>query len=162
MRTTRRGQAQDLEQLLELARRRRARYATYAPVFWRPADNAVDVQRPHFRGLLDNAEAGVFVALEDERVVGFLVASLVGSPPVYDPGGATCLVDDFTVAGDAQWPWAGPLLLAEAKRWAAERQAVQVVVVVGHLDGAKRDLLGGSGLLLTSEWWTAPIEKRLD
>jgi hypothetical protein len=155
-RSVRRAETKDLAELLEIVERRRDQYARYEPVFWRPAANAVDVQRLYFRDLLDEAGAAVFVAVEDERVGGFLIASIADNPPVYDPGGGTCVVDDFAVAGDEDWSWAGPLLLEQVKGWAAARQAVQMVVVTGHRDDSKRGVLERSGLSLTSEWWTGP------
>jgi hypothetical protein len=48
------------------------------------------------------------VAEVADRVQGFVIARLVPSPPVYEPGGTTCLVDDFTVADVQMWPEVGP------------------------------------------------------
>jgi hypothetical protein len=45
-----------------------------------------------------------------------------------------------------------------AVRQVARRQgAVQIVVVCGHLDDAKRSALASSGLQIASEWWVAPL-----
>ncbi len=150
------AETKDLDQLLDIAEQRRDQYARYEPMFWRPAADAVDVQRPHFRDLLEEGGVAVVVAVDDDRVAGFVIASITDSPPVYDPGGRTCVVDDFAVARDEDWSWAGPQLLQQVKGWAAARQAVQVVVVTGHRDDTKRGVLRRAGLSLTSEWWTGP------
>ena len=155
-RSVRRARLDDMDRLLELAHHRRQRYATYEPVFWRPATGALDAQRPFYGALVEDREAGVFVAVDGERIEGFVIARIVDTPPVYDPGGGTCLVDDFTVADDAQWSWAGPMLLKQVRAWAAARDAAQVVVVTGHRDEGKRELLRHAGLSLASEWWTGP------
>ena len=39
---------------------------------------------------------------------------LVPPPPVDDPGGLTCLVDDFMVESPDLWPTVGAALLARA------------------------------------------------
>lgn len=82
---------------------------------------------------------------------------IVAAPPVYDPGGPTCLIDDFAVAVPEQWPTVGVDLLGALRRTARERGAAQVVVVCGHLDGPKRTALEHSGLSIASEWWVAPL-----
>ncbi len=154
---TRPATTADLEGLVELARRRRERYAEQEPRFWRAAPDAVTVQRSYFCTLLNRDDVAVFVVDGDERVRGFLIASIGDAPAVYDPGGATCTVDDFAVDLDSSWVKAAPLLLAAVRRWAATQGAVQLIVVTGHHDQAKRDQLAEAELRLTSEWWTGPI-----
>ena len=151
------AQTADLDELVELARRRRAQYERYQPRFWRPAANAVARQSDFFRALLADEEVAVVVATEGPRLAGFAIARVTAAPPVYDPGGLTCLVDDFTVDTEADWPKAGPLLVAELQAWAATRGAVQLVVVTAHLDESKRAVLREAGLSLASEWWTGPV-----
>jgi len=51
----------------------------------------------------------------------------------------------------------GRRLLDEAVARAKERGASQVVVVCGHLDQPKREMLAACGLSIASEWWTRPI-----
>ena len=68
---------------------------------------------------------------------GFVIAALMDAPPVYDPGGLTCLIDDFVVADGRDWQTIGLALLAEANRQARERGAAQTVVVCGHQDQPK-------------------------
>ena len=152
-----RARRTDLEQLLQIAAAHRQEYATYQPQFWRPATDAVDRQRAFFASLIDKDDTFVGVAREDENVHGFAVARTVVAPPVYDPGGLTCAVDDFVVADPTEWPTAGPLLLGAVRAWGFERGATQLIVVVAHLDQPKRAFLKTAQLDIASEWWVAPI-----
>ena len=151
------ARTEDLDALLDLARRRRAQYERYQPRFWRPAADAVTRQREFFRGLLSDEQAAVVVATEGARLAGFAIGRVMPAPPVYDPGGLTCIVDDFTVDRAADWAKAGPLLVAELQAWAATQGAVQIVVVTAHLDEPKRGVLRDAGLSLASEWWTGSV-----
>jgi hypothetical protein len=147
-----------LQQLVELAAIRREQYAAYEPEFWRPAIDAEDRQRDYFAALLDEDGTLTVVARDGSTVHGFAIARLIGAPPVYDPGGLTCAVDDFAVSDDAEWPTVGPLLLDAVRSWGAAGGAAQLVVVVAHLDEAKRAALEAADLSLASEWWVAPID----
>ncbi len=86
-----------------------------------------------------------------------MIATVAPAPPVYDPGGLTCTVDDFTVADPRDWPTLGVDLLRAVGRAALERGAAQIVVVTARLDEAKRAVLAGSGLSVASEWWVRPL-----
>jgi hypothetical protein len=90
-------------------------------------------------------------------LAGFLIATLQPAPPVYAPGGLTCVIDDFCVAEARYWPKAGAALLQEAMRCARERGAAQVVVACPHRDQAKLTLLAGEGLSVASEWHVRPL-----
>ena len=92
------------------------------------------------------------VSEESGAVTGFLIAQLAGAPPVYDPGGQTCDIDDFVVA-PGRWATTGVQLLRSAIERAAERGAIQAVVVTAHLDQDKREALRLCGLSIASEWW---------
>ena len=150
----------DVATLVELAARRRVQYHVYQPRFWQPADDAVERQRQFFDALVEDEGVAVLVATGGPgNLRGFAVARTVDAPPVYAPGGPTCMVDDFTVSADAVWPEVGPLLLEAVVRWAAGRGATQLVVVTAHLDEAKRRLLRTSGLSLASEWWVGDVTR---
>jgi len=90
-------------------------------------------------------------------LVGFLIATLAAAPPVYDPGGLACIVDDFTVADSADWPTVGADLLRAIRHAASGRGAAQIVVVTAQLDEAKRATLAASGLSVASEWWVGRL-----
>jgi hypothetical protein len=144
--------AADVNAMTGLAGARREQYAEYQPVFWRPAANAEQAHRPYLARLVEDEEVITLVSEDSGRFTGFVIAAIVGAPGVYDPGGRTCQIDDFAVAAD-RWATAGPLLLRSAIELAAERGAVQAVVVTGHLDQPKRDALRSCGLSIASEWW---------
>jgi GNAT superfamily N-acetyltransferase len=151
--------AEDLDRLVELAAMRRAAYAQFQPRFWRPAADGLIHQRGYFAELLAELDALVMVAGRGGSVDGFVIARLVPSPPVYDPGGLTCLVDDFVVAEPGQWVDLGKVLLGAARDWGASRDAVQIVVVTAHLDEPKRAALLEGGLSIASEWWVGEADQ---
>lgn len=146
--------AGDIEAMVELAARRRAAYAARQPVFWREARGARTAQAIHFRALLEGGEARAFVWSDGEgRVRGFAVAEIRQAPPVYDPGGATCLVDDLCVADDTLWDTVGRDLIQAATAWAGRAGGtVQAVVACGAHDRAKARLLGSLGYAVATEW----------
>jgi GNAT superfamily N-acetyltransferase len=149
---------EDLESMLELAAQSRRDYADHQPRFWRPAPDAVSRQRPFFASLVDNEDVLTLVAVRDARLVGFVVAMTLPAPPVYEPGGPTCLVDDFAVEQAADWTTVGAALLQAVRAWAAGQGAVQVVVVTAHLDHLKRAALRTAGLTIASEWWVGEAQ----
>lgn len=92
-----------------------------------------------------------------ETLTGYLLASVVEAPPVYDPGGLTGMVDDFAVARPELWRTVGRHLLEEASTRLNARGAVQIVVVCGHHDQPKRSALRDVGLTIASEWWVGSL-----
>jgi hypothetical protein len=146
--------------MVALAAAKRTQYAAYQPQFWRIAPDAVEVQTAYFRRLLTQPEVLARVALQAGTVVGFVVARVIPAPPVYDPGGLTCMIDDFCVADDADWATVGRGLLDAVCAVAEKLGAVQAVVVCGHLDEPKRALLRAAGLTIASEWYVRPIARR--
>ena len=75
-------------------------------------------------------------------------ATLVSAPPVYDPGGPVCLVED----------WQGnEALLTEAEQTAAARGAVLVRVVCPHADQGQAERLRQRGYTVASEWYMASL-----
>ena len=94
----------------------------------------------------------------DGVVEGFIIGSLVPAPPVYDPGGLTCSVDDFVVAEKA-WRSVGEKLLGAVAAEARARGAAQMVVVSAQLDTKKRDMLSSLAYTVASEWWVKPLKK---
>ncbi len=142
----------DLVPMLDLAEARREQYAFYHPLFHRPAHGARDLQGPFFSKLMANEDFDVLVSETAGRVDGFLIGHVVPAPPVYDPGGLTCVIDDFVVAGADTWARGGRALLEEMKARARARGAVQVIVVTAPQDNPKRDMLEDAGLSVVSEW----------
>lgn len=155
----REAMAGDIEAMVELAARRRAAYARQQPVFWREAKEARAVQAAYFESILSGGEAQAFVCEDEERrVVGFAIAEIRRAPPVYDPGGPACFVDDFCVLDDLLGQTAGKALLDEATAWAREKRgAVQTVVACGAHDQAKARLLADLGYGVSTEWHVRPL-----
>jgi GNAT superfamily N-acetyltransferase len=147
----------DVAAMAALAAMRRERYARWQPVLWRPAAGAQDKHRAYLSDLVVRSEVIALVSEHAGQLGGFLIATLVPAPPVYDPGGLTCLIDDFVVVPAANWPAAGAALLRAALANAARRGAVQTVVVTGRRDQPKRQTLRSCGLDVASEWWTTPL-----
>ena len=146
------AQLADLPDILDLAEKKRSEYATYQPIFWRIAPDAREKQRPYFEQLITRENVIMLVYETEAQITGFIVAALIASPPVYDPGGATCSIDDFCVSGSL-WQTAGAALLTEVMQQALQRGAAQTVVVCGHLDQPKREMLAQSGFSIATEWY---------
>ncbi len=156
--TIRAATGEDVEAILRLADDRRRLYATYQPVFWRAADDAIARHRPHLSALVADETVITPVAVADQAVAGFAIGRLVPAPPVYDPGGVSCFVDDFAVADPADWLTVGVDLLRAVCRGARKQGAAQIVVVTGQLDEPKRAALAAGGLSVASEWWVAELD----
>ena len=147
----------DLEQMLTLADDRRREYSKYQPIFWHPAPDAISLQRSYFEGLIAEESVITLVEVSGGKLLGFVIANLVQAPTVYEPGGLTCSVDDFAVAKPGAWATTGVALLERVKQEAQQRGAVQLVVVCGHLDEAKRSVLADCQMSVASEWWVASL-----
>lgn len=148
----------DVPTMVELSDQRRQRYAQYQPVFWRPAADARERHEPFLRDLLARDNAIVRVHERGDGIIdGFILAMLVPAPPVYDPGGLTCSIDDFCLADAADWESIGRRLLDDVMAQAKVRGASQVVVVCGHLDQPKRAMLAAADLSIASEWYVRPL-----
>ena len=155
----RRASLADLDGLLGIASARRTAYAEYQPRFWRPAPDAADRQRAYFTAMLDDDKALVLTATEnDAGLHGFAIGRLVPAPPVYDPGGVSCVVDDFAVADPDEWSTIGSVLFDALRSWAASRDAAQMIVVTARLDEPKRAALRSRGLTVASEWWVGSVD----
>jgi hypothetical protein len=156
----------DVAAVAALAALRRGDYEAHQPRFWRQAHDALERHTAYLHGLVDAADflflvAGLPVAGGTGPVSGFVIARLVPAPPVYEPGGTTCLIDDFAVEREDAWATLGAVLLQDVSRAARTRGAVQVVVVCGRHDEPKRSALRAAGLVAASEWWYGSIEAEL-
>ncbi|MBV7336987.1 hypothetical protein KFU94_53920 [Chloroflexi bacterium TSY] len=108
-------------------------------------------------GELSNDLALVLVYERNDTIEGYAIALLVPAPPVYDPGGLTCLVAELAVADSNDWETRGGALLAAAGQMAQTREAIQYVVVCDHVDAPKRSSLHKFGLTIASEWYGGEI-----
>lgn len=147
----------DIASMVALSEQKRADYAQHQPLFWRKASDSAVQQTPFFEHLPGQENTIMLVAENDEHIDGFIIARIAPAPPVYDIGGLNCLIDDFCIADETAWSTVGRALLDEVSAIARERGAVQMVVVSGHHDSAKRAFLEQAGLLPASVWYTKAI-----
>jgi GNAT superfamily N-acetyltransferase len=146
----------DVPAMTALAAGRRDQYAQYQPLFWRPAAGASAKHQLYLGRLVASDNVISLVSEEAGELTGFLIATLDPAPPVYDPGGLSCDIDDFAVTKADNWTTTGVRLLRAALAEAARRGAVQAVVVTAHLHEAQREALRACGLEVASEWWVTP------
>jgi GNAT superfamily N-acetyltransferase len=140
-----------------LSEQKRAAYEAFQPVFWRKATESRAAQTPYFEELIRRDNILALVHETDGAIDAFVIAALVPAPSVYDPGGLTCMIDDFCVCEASDWEAAGRALLNRVAALAVERGAAQAVVVCGHLDQPKRAMLAAAGFGIASEWYVKPI-----
>jgi len=155
--TVRAAQAADVPAMADLAERRRVEYQRFQPTFWRKAADSRARQLPYFERLVGSEDHIALVYERAGAIAGFILGALIPAPPVYDPGGPTCLVDDFTVAAAESWELVGSAPLRAARQEARRRGAVQLVVVCAHLDRPKRAMLRSSGFSIASEWYVGDV-----
>jgi hypothetical protein len=153
----RRAEERDVPEMVALSGHKRREYAVYQPVFWREAENSDAIQKPFFAFQVAKPENIVLVCEQSGKVAGFIIAGLVPSPPVYAPGGLTCAIDDFALCDDEDWTRVGLPLLEAVAREAKSQGAVQMVVVCGHLDQPKREMLAAADYAIASEWYVQTI-----
>ena len=147
----------DISAMVDLSERFRATFEHYQPRMWRKAAGSRQAQTAYFGKLLTENPNVIALVHEAESINGLVIASLISAPPVYDPGGLTCLIDDFCVAEFDIWQSVGVTLFQAVTAAARSRGAVQVVVICPHLDEAKRAMLRGAGLSIASEWYTREL-----
>ncbi len=146
----------DVDVIADLVQEKRLQYETYQPIFWRVSPSARESHLGFLAKVLANSEHTIALVWQEptETVDGFIIATMHVAPPVYEPRGPTCMVDDYWVRGGKHWETIGQALLDEVcVRAQAKFGAVQVLVVCGHLDTAKRTMLHDNGLEIASEWY---------
>ena len=147
----------DIASVAKIADEKRHQYAHYAPTFWNPAHDAYDKHVAYLGGLLTRPNTIFLVSEASSKIDGFVIASVVDAPPVYDPGTKVCMIDDFAVAKSNDWASLGHELLDSARKQAMEKGAKLSVVVCGHLDEDKRAMLKKAGFGIASEWYVNPL-----
>lgn len=147
----------DVEQMVELIEVRRARLQAYEPVFWNRAEDAAEKTRPWFEALVQDAAVLSLAAESESLIEGFLIATETPAPPVYDPGGATWMIDDFAVAEASLWQTVGQDLIKAAKAQILERGGKQIVVVAPVKEDDQIELLKAEGLSAASIWLTQTL-----
>jgi GNAT superfamily N-acetyltransferase len=146
--------SEDVAEMVRLSGDRRRDYAQAQPIMWRSAPDGDRAQAGYFRFLLDDERAILLVAerRDGAGLAGFVHGQLISAPPVYDPGGPVCQVDDFCVDAPDDGSDTGRALLSGVMAMAKGRGAVLVNVVSGAHDDAKNALLAECGLRPASIW----------
>jgi GNAT superfamily N-acetyltransferase len=148
----RQAELSDIESMVRLSEAFRMSLTSYSPIFWRKAEASSERQATWFRVLVPLEDTIALVAEIDSELRGFIIGRLQEAPPVYEPGGPICLVDDFCVTSDSEWAIVGSKLLEAVEREARARGAVLAVVICPHLARAKGGFLAERGFEVTAEW----------
>lgn len=147
----------DIPRMVAILETKRIEYEGYSPIFWRKASDSAAKQEVYFQRLLNRTEIIALVAEAGDALSGFVIGAITPAPPVYNPGGSVCIVDDFAVADPEDWESVGATLLAAVEREAKARGAVLSVVVCAQRDQAKREMLQHAGSTVASEWHVKPL-----
>jgi hypothetical protein len=94
----RRATAADIPRMVTISEVKRVEYAGYSPVFWRKAPDSSPTHELFFQQLLTGTDIIALVAETEATLLGFVLGAVVTAPPVYNPAGPVCIVDDFAVA----------------------------------------------------------------
>lgn len=154
----RKAKSDDIPAMAHIAELRRLRYQEYEPVFWKKAINSEEIGRDFYHQIIKDQSTCMFVADGENGVTGFLIARQTQSPPVYDPGGITCVIDDFAVADPALWSDHGKVLLEHIQQYAKNNNWKQLVIVCGDQDTFKKTMLEEAGLRIASNWYTHALD----
>lgn len=143
----------DLPRIEALCEEKRVEYQGYSPLFWNKASDSSALHLEYLKRLIKHDDVFFLVVEHRGNVEGFLIAAMTSPPPVYNPGGKVCLVDDYNVASSYLWGTAGKALLVRAWEEAQQREARLLVVVCGQRDVPKRTMLQNANLEVASEWF---------
>lgn len=126
------------------------------------ASDAPDIAHQLSRGddnvpEIANEQLTVLVAEHNGAICGCLIALVAVTPPVYDPGGATCLVTEFKVVETGKQDSICNALLNEMGQIASQKDAVQHVVMCDVNDLQSQSLLTKFGMTIASEWYSGNI-----
>jgi hypothetical protein len=155
--TIRAALPEDIEAIANLAEQKRIQYEAYQPVFHRRAEAALAMHREYLKSLIHKENVLLWVALEADTVEGFIFASVVASPVVYNPGGKVCFVDDFVISKAGLWPTMGKALLEAVTTELQKSGVVLGNVVCGPKDTPKRLMLGSMGYSVATEWFVKAL-----
>lgn len=109
-------------------------------------------------GEMGRANAIVLVCEQADKLLGYALAIVIPTPPVYAPGGPTCLVLEAVMEQPADWGLSGKALLQKIQTEALKQKAVQVVMICDQKDLVKQNALQALGATIASEWYVGEIQ----
>jgi hypothetical protein len=125
----RKAVADDIAAMVALSDRDRTHREKVDPEFFRKNAAGAEFQAYFFKNQLESDRIIAEVDEHAGQLRGFVIATIMQAPPVYDPGGLTVLIDDFTVADENEWNSVGVALLEHVKTEGKARGAVGLVTI---------------------------------
>ena len=148
----RKAVADDIPAMVALSDRDRTHREKVDPEFFRKNAAGAEFQAYFFKNQLESDRIIAEVDEHAGQLRGFVIATIMQAPPVYDPGGLTVLIDDFTVADENEWNSVGVALLEHVKTEGKARGAVGLVTICARGDDLKHRWLEEIGTRIVSEW----------
>ena len=148
----RKAVADDISAMVALSDRDRTHREKVDPEFFRKNPAGAQFQAYFFKNQLESDRIIAAVDEDAGQLRGFVIATIMQAPPVYDPGGLTVLIDDFTVADENEWTSVGLALLQYVKTESKVRGAVGMVTICARGDDLKHRWLEEIGTRIVSEW----------
>ncbi len=99
----RKAESGDVAAIVALSERDRTMREKIDPEFFRKRAGGAEIQAHFFQNQLLSDRVIALVDMDGDRLAGFAIATITQAPPVYDPGGLTVLIDDFTVDNPSEW-----------------------------------------------------------
>lgn len=144
---------EDVAEMALLSSRKRKQYEKYQPQFHKEAEGAMELQTVFLKDSLEKDNIIALVSADKgQKIEGFIIGAIVHAPPVYNPGGKVCFVDDFMVADPSLWATVGKNLLDRVVEQSKEKGAVLANIVCGPLDAPKKEMLNQHGFSVAIEW----------
>lgn len=147
---------EDLPFVVDILEKKRALLATYEPRLWKQAPTSREMTGPYFASLIESSRHVFLIAEHADEIVGFILASPMPVPPVYDAG-PTAVIDDFDVSDPSNWNEVGGALVAEVRRRLKERGVVQFIFISARCDTTKMNFLKAQGLSEHASWFNAAV-----
>lgn len=152
--SVRRAAPSDVDAFTDLVAAKRAQLEAFEPIMWRAGRDASEMTVAFFRHQVAEPNAILLVAEDERSILGFVNAVLQNPPPIYDPGGKTVMIDDFTVVEGEAGDRAALALLDAVMSEGRSRGAVQMIAVCATRDARASKWFETKKLHAASTWWT--------
>ncbi|MEQ1754763.1 MAG: GNAT family N-acetyltransferase [Micropepsaceae bacterium] len=150
----RRASPSDVDAFTDLVAAKRTQLEMFEPIMWRTGRDANEMTAAFFRHQVAEPNAILLVAEDGASILGFVNAVLQNPPPIYDPGGKTVMIDDFTVVKGEAGDQAAMALLDAVMSEGRSRGAVQLIAVSAAMDERATKWFQTKKLHVASTWWT--------